>query len=185
MAQSTRVEIAREIHDGIAQDLVALGYQLDSVLAQPQTPALIRHEIRTLRFRVTELLDKVRGEIFDLRSPIDFAAELTSLVAEISPEIILKIDRLQVDNQRAEVLLPVIGELLRNAHQHSGASQIYLELSGDHDCVMVKISDNGNGGAEITPGRYGIIGVIERIENLSGSIDFQSGEEGTTVTIRL
>jgi signal transduction histidine kinase len=185
MAQSTRVEIAREIHDGIAQDLVALGYQLDSVLAQPNSPAVIRHEIRTVRFRVTELLDKVRSEIFNLRSPIDFASELTALARDISPEIVLQIDHIEVDSQRAELLLPVIGELVRNAHHHSGASQICLELSGDHDGLMVTISDNGNGGAEIAPGRYGIIGVIERIEELSGSIDFKSGEEGTTVTIRV
>jgi signal transduction histidine kinase len=50
---------------------------------------------------------------------------------------------------------------------------------------MVTISDNGKGGADLAPGRYGILGVVERIESLSGSIQFQSGEEGTTVTIRL
>lgn len=184
-AQSTRVEIAREIHDGIAQDLVALGYQLDSVLAQPQTPALIRHEIRTVRFHVSDLLEKVRGEIFDLRTPIDFATELALLIAEISPAIIYTNNAKEIESAQGEVLLPVIGELLRNAHKHSGATQICLDITNDHDGLMVTISDKGKGGADLAPGRYGILGVVERIESLSGSIQFQSGEEGTTVTIRL
>lgn len=63
-SQSARIEIAREIHDGIAQDLVALGYRLDAVLAAPGTPASFRNEVRTIRFTVSDLIEKVRAEIF-------------------------------------------------------------------------------------------------------------------------
>jgi len=50
---------------------------------------------------------------------------------------------------------------------------------------MVKVSDNGRGGATPTPGRYGLLGSIERVENHGGSIKVVSGEEGTAITINL
>ena len=61
-------QIARQIHDGIAQDLVALGYSLDLSLAAPELPITTRAELRTLRFEVTELIEKVRREILNLRN---------------------------------------------------------------------------------------------------------------------
>jgi len=61
-------QIARQIHDGIAQDLVALGYSLDQSLGAPELPTSTRAELRTLRFEVTGLIEKVRREILNLRS---------------------------------------------------------------------------------------------------------------------
>jgi signal transduction histidine kinase len=185
MVQSPRVEIAREIHDGIAQDLVALGYQLDLVLAAPLTPAVIRNDVRTIRFRVSELIEKVRSEIYDLRSHSDFISSLREIVCSISPGIVLSIEEIELTDAERQLLLKVIPELLRNAHLHSGASQIHLHLLTSEDGVMVKVSDNGRGGAIPTPGRYGLLGSIERVENHGGSIEIVSEKEGTTITIKL
>ena len=54
-----RIAIAQEIHDGIAQDLIALGYQIDLVLAQPHTPSSVRHEMSTIRHDLSDLIIKV------------------------------------------------------------------------------------------------------------------------------
>ena len=185
MAQSPRVEIAQEIHDGIAQDLVALGYELDLVLAAPLTPAVIRNDVRTIRFQVSELIEKVRGEIYDLRSNEEFNAALSEAVLAISPSIEITAEEIELTDSDRHLLLRVLPELLRNAHTHSGASQIHLQLSASEDGVMVKVSDNGRGGATPTSGRYGILGCIERVENHGASIDIDSREDGTTITITL
>lgn len=185
MAQSPRVEIAQEIHDGIAQDLVALGYQLDLVLAAPLTPAVIRNDVRTIRFRVSELIEKVRGEIYDLRSKEEFDTQLREAVSAISTSIGITAEEIELTDSDRHLLLRVLPELLRNAHTHSGASQIHLDLSASEDGVMVKVSDNGRGGAAATSGRYGLLGCIERIENYGASINIDSGEDGTTITITL
>ena len=136
MAQSPRVEIAQEIHDGIAQDLVALGYQLDLVLAAPLTPALIRNDIR-------------------------------------------------INDLERQLLLRIIPELLHNAQNHSGASQIQLHLEQVKDRAMVKVSDNGHGGAAPHSGRYGLLGVLERVKDHGASIEIDSRKDGTTITITL
>ena len=185
MVQSPKVEIAQEIHDGIAQDLVALGYELDLVLAAPLTPAVIRNDVRTICFRVSELIEKVRGEIFDLRSHAEFNASLREIIHSISPSITISIEEISLPDADRHLLLRVIPELLRNAHIHSGASQIHLQLLTGEDGVMVKVTDNGRGGAMPTSGRYGLLGSIERVENHGASIEIDSRKEGTTITIRL
>jgi signal transduction histidine kinase len=185
MAQSPRVEIAQEIHDGIAQDLVALGYELDLVLAAPLTPAVIRNDVRTIRFRVSELIEKVRGEIYDLRSHSEFNSSLREIVRTISPSIAISIEEIELNDTDRHLLLRVIPELLRNAHLHSGASQIHLQLLSGEDGVMVKVSDNGHGGATAASGRYGLLGCIERVENHGASIEIDSRKDGTTITITL
>jgi signal transduction histidine kinase len=185
MAQSPRVEIAQEIHDGIAQDLVALGYELDLVLAAPLTPAVIRNDVRTIRFRVSELIEKVRGEIYDLRSKEEFNSQLRAAVLAISPTIEIAAEEIELTDTDCDLLLKVIPELLRNAHLHSGASQIHLQLLSGEDGVMVKVSDNGHGGATAASGRYGLLGCIERVENHGASIEIDSRKDGTTITITL
>ena len=74
MTHYERIKIAQELHDGIAQDLVALSYALDLLLAAPDTPGNTRIEIRNILFKVSTIIDSVRAEIFNLR-----AADLTSL----------------------------------------------------------------------------------------------------------
>ncbi|MTB15675.1 MAG: histidine kinase, partial [Actinobacteria bacterium] len=70
MASTERIRLAQEIHDGIAQDLIGIGYSLDLMLAASETSAQTRITIRTLRFEVTDLIDKVRREMYQLRSPL-------------------------------------------------------------------------------------------------------------------
>ena len=185
MVQSPKVEIAQEIHDGIAQDLVALGYELDLVLAAPLTPAVIRNDVRTIRFRVSELIEKVRGEIYDLRSHAEFTSSLREIIHSISPSIAISIEEIELDDADRHLLLRVIPELLRNAHAHSEASQIHLQLLSGEDGVMVKVSDNGHGGAIPTSGRYGLLGSIERVKDHGASIEIDSRKDGTTITITL
>jgi signal transduction histidine kinase len=185
MAQSPRIEIAQEIHDGIAQDLVALGFQLDLVLAAPSTPAAIRNDVRTIRFRVSDLIEKVRDEIYDLRSAAKFHDQLLEIVTTIAPAIEISGDLPNLSNDEEDLLIRVIPELIHNAVIHSGASQIQLQLFTGEDGAMVKISDNGHGGAQATTGRYGIVGCIERIESHGATIVIDSREDGTTITITL
>ena len=78
MTQTERVKIAQELHDGIAQDLVALSYSLDLLLAEADTPAGTRVELRNLIFSVSAMIAKVREEIFNLRSA-NFATLESSL----------------------------------------------------------------------------------------------------------
>jgi len=84
MLTPERLDVARELHDGIAQDLVALGYSLDLLLATDELPQSARSSIRGARLQVDELMRKVRSEIFNLRkqSQLSLSTQLQSLIAQ-------------------------------------------------------------------------------------------------------
>jgi len=65
-----RVVLAQELHDGIAQDLVGLGFSIDSLISTSHDQ-LAKESLRQLRFSVTELIDNVSLEIHQLRTAAD------------------------------------------------------------------------------------------------------------------
>ncbi|CAB4874932.1 unannotated protein [freshwater metagenome] len=155
MSSNQRVKLAQELHDGIAQDLVGLGYQVDSLVGTPNTPPELRSHLRSLRFALSELVEKIRAEILMLRSGDQF---LTSKYETST----------QFELQR------IFGELIRNSQEHSAATTL-----------TVRVSDNGVGGAIEKQGHYGLTGVIERIKSLDGTIVIESNSSGTCVSITI
>ena len=153
MSVNERVRLAQELHDGIAQDLVGLGYSIDSLVGAPDTPNDIRAELRSLRFAMSDLVEKVRDEIFALRSS-----------KEILPG--------QYETDVQYELQRIFAELLRNIQEHSRATSITLSLH-----------DNGVGGAGIKEGHYGLTGIGERVRELEGVLDIESNQSGTQISI--
>jgi signal transduction histidine kinase len=149
-----RVILAQELHDGIAQDLVGLGFSIDSLIATA-TDQTNKESLRQLRFAITELIDKVRLEIHELRSASDLISE--SEGADFNYE-----------------LLRVLSEILRNVSEHAQAS-----------VLSIQITDNGIGGAHSKEGSFGLIGIQERITHLNGDIHIDSNQLGTKITIEL
>jgi len=148
-----RVRLAQELHDGIAQDLVGLGYSIDSLLGRPSTPLEIRSELRSVRFALTELVDKVRAEIFALRE---------------NPESLPS----RYEASTSYELQRIFTELLRNVQEHSRATSITISLE-----------DNGIGGTVKKSGHHGLVGIDERVRELNGVLDIQSTDAGTHVSI--
>jgi signal transduction histidine kinase len=149
-----RVILAQELHDGIAQDLIGLGYSIDSLIATTQD-VKTKESLRALRFTITELIEKVRQEIHQLRSASDLLEDNNQL------------------DQHFE-LLRVVSEILRNVSEHSGASILSLE-----------ISDDGVGGAHNKEGTFGLMGIQERITRLDGDIHIDSSQQGTKIRIEI
>jgi signal transduction histidine kinase len=101
--------LAQELHDGIAQDLVALGFSIDSILSL-DLDADTRAQLRELRFQLTTLVDKVRQEIHQLRKS---GAPLPAMG----------------ESSRNFELQRIFQEILRNIEEHSQATLIKIEIS--------------------------------------------------------
>ena len=149
-----RVTLAQELHDGIAQDLVGLGFSIDSLISTSRDQTA-KESLRQLRFLVTELIDKVRLEIHQLRTAND---------------LISKTD----ETDSSYELLRVLAEILRNVTEHAHASHL-----------SIQITDNGIGGAQSKDGSFGLVGIQERIGNIGGDIRIDSGQLGTKISIEL
>ena len=149
-----RVILAQELHDGIAQDLVGLGFSIDSLISTSHDQ-IAKESLRQLRFSVTELIDKVRLDIHQLRSATDLIS--TTEEKDFSYE-----------------LLRVLSEILRNVEEHAHASHL-----------SIHITDNGIGGAQSKEGSFGLTGIRERIASIGGDIRIDSGQQGTKISIEL
>lgn len=186
MKTSTRVQLAQELHDGIAQDLVGVGYSIDTILATPDTPLSIREELRTLRFDVTDLLEKLRTEIYSLRS--DSAhLHLEENVRAIAGELLrtCEIEVIELSSDDSQNISRVALELVRNSVAHSRATHIDIKLWQINDVVMLEVADNGVGGASLKPERYGVTGLYERASQLGGDLEIKSDRDGTRATLRI
>ena len=157
MNPNERVRLAQDLHDGIAQDLVGLGYRIDALIAAIGTPNEIRLELRTLRFAMSDLVEKVRGEIFELR---------TNSANADSPS--------PFESTSRNGLEKIFAELLRNVETHSKATEL-----------KITVDDNGIGGALEKIGHHGLTGVRERVHNLNGEIAIESNSDGTKVFVTI
>ena len=192
MSDPARLELARDLHDGIAQDLVALGYELDLLLGATESTVESRREIRGLRFKVDGLISKVRHEMYALRDPkvVTFQDALSQLIHEICGDlqVTASISHFSIPNSHQTELKAIATELLRNAKFHSRASHIEVLLRGVENRTYLEVSDNGVGGAQVNTsglGRLGLVGVKERVEQLHGQLEIISTENGTRIKVVL
>ena len=149
-----RVVLAQELHDGIAQDLVGLGFSIDSLISTSHDQTA-KESLRQLRFSVTELIDKVRLDIHQLRSATDLISK-------------------GEEKDFSYELLRVLSEILRNVEEHAHASHL-----------SIQITDNGIGGAQSKEGSFGLAGIQERIASIGGDIRIDSDQQGTKISIEL
>ena len=195
MSNPARIELARDLHDGIAQDLVALGYELDLLLGATESTVESRREIRVLRFKIDDLISKVRREMYALRDlkETSFQEVLKQLIIEICGDmhVTQTISDISIPSSYQSDLRAIAIELLRNARVHSGASHIEVLLKGVENRTYLEVSDNGVGGAQVNTshlgslGRLGLVGVKERVEQLHGQFEIISSENGTCIKVVL
>ncbi len=104
-----RVTLAQELHDGIAQDLVVLGFSIDQAISQSNEPE-VKSSLRAIRFTTTALIEKLRTQMHQLRS------------ADPLNDPGLEIDSMYETFR-------VVQEILRNIEKHSGADSVRIEIS--------------------------------------------------------
>ena len=186
MPSSERIKVAQELHDGIAQDLVGIGYSLDLLLSEETIPSHTRSEIRATRFAIDELIGKVRSEILNLRnnSSASLSERVRTAASEIAAAIPLSlyIREVPLADIHHNTILAIASEILRNAVRHSRASHIGINLYPVNNQTCLEVIDNGIGGAQVKDGHFGIHGIIERVNSLGGSITIES-IDGTRVAI--
>lgn len=180
------MRLARELHDGIAQDLVALGYRLDLALAHEDLRSTSRREIREARFHVDEIISEVRNQIYQLRTPArkplnrrieDGIASINSTVP-----IYFTCEDLRLAPEIEDEFLHIAIELVRNAIVHARATQIEVCLYSLNNRTCLEVRDDGVGGAQVKQGRFGLIGITERVAVHNGSFHILH-QHGTRATV--
>ena len=183
---SERSRLARELHDGLAQELASVGYQLDEVIGDIKLDNQNRRNIREIRLKLSAMVNQVRNEIFDLRSDLSSPAnqliqeQIASVLAnsEITFEVQGDID---LSGGIKYEVLRSIRELITNAKRHSACTHIAVKLNANE----ISILDNGIGAKFAESEGYGLIGVKERVKSIGGELEIESTSTGSLIKIRL
>jgi signal transduction histidine kinase len=195
--------MARELHDGVGQLLVAMSMNYGKALAEKHLSpvaakalsenrallAQVSREIRTISHLLhPPLLDEV-GLAPGVREFLEGFAERSRM--QVRFEIAEDFGRLPRDLETA--LFRIVQEGLTNVHRHSESRTVTIRIVRSSDEVSVAIADAGRGMAqqqvfEIEAGRssgLGLRGMRERIRQLGGTFEINSTNKGTVVIARL
>jgi signal transduction histidine kinase len=192
-----RQRLAREIHDGVAQELVMVGYGIDNAMATLPDVDSATDELRVLRAEVTRVITELRLSLFELRSEVDRYGGLAAAIADyartVGASAGLRV-HLSLDESTARLpsateaeLLRIAQEAITNARKHAGAENLWVTCAVDPPFAQVEVSDDGSGIGDQRPdGRYGLAIMAERAERIRGRLEITPRKpNGTTVTVVL
>lgn len=192
--RNERRRLAREMHDGVAQDIASMGYLVDAIADGP-LPDDVRDQVGLLRTTITRVVAEVRASVTALRMDVDGSESLgeaiSGLARRLSASSGISI-RCIVDERTARLRPEVEAELLRiaqealtNAVKHAGATEIDVECRVEAPRARIVVRDNGAG---LGPGRddsHGLTIMRERATLVGASLTIDSSRLGTVVYLTL
>jgi signal transduction histidine kinase len=197
--ESERKRIAREIHDDLGQNLLAL--RIDAQLLSSRTgekhPHLHARAEGTLE-QIDATINSVRQIINDLRPNVldlGLNAAVGWQVAEfrrrtgIGCELVEHHTDIAVSDHSATALFRILQESLSNVTRHAQATRVQVNLRAEGSHVRMRVSDNGIG---LPPERlrnasaFGLIGIEERVKILGGIFNLtRTPGGGTTIDVAI
>ncbi len=197
-----RRRIARELHDATGQKLAVVAMHLSTIngAIEAVDPAARKalaesftlldqcsREIRTLSYLLHPPLLDERG----LTSALRWYAEGLAQRSGIQVDLEVSPDLQRLPQEIEMTLFRIVQEALTNAHRHSGSSTAAIRLSADQETVRLEVQDSGKGFSAPhadglpEPLGVGITGMRERVKQLGGQMEIESGAQGTTIRVTL
>jgi signal transduction histidine kinase len=185
-----RRRLAREIHDGIAQEIASLGYLVDDLRARTQD-STVRTELGHLREELTRLVTELRLSIFDLRSDVQPAtglgAALSSYVRSVGAgsgltvHLVLDESAHRLTIEAETELLRIAQEAVTNARKHARAKNLWVTCRVDPPRAFLRVADDGDGLGSPRLDSYGMEIMRERAVRLGASLAIRNRVGGGTV----
>lgn len=187
-----RRRIARDLHDGMAQELAFMATQARALADRSEHPT----RARLVAAAAERALDESRRAIAALTRPLDESLDVA--VVQCAEEVCGRLDaQLQLDVEDGldaapdarEAVLRIVREAISNAVRHGHAHEVVVRLSGPSP-LRLRVEDDGVGfdPTDLTQlsGRFGLVSMRERAEALGGSFALAPrAPHGTTVEVLL
>jgi signal transduction histidine kinase len=187
-ADQARREIERNLHDGAQQRIVSLGLGLRALEASvPEEQHAVRRQLDNLVNGMADLYTELQELSRGIHPAILSKGGLGPAIKTLARRSVVPV-RLDVDVDRR---LPesteaaayyVIAEALTNTAKHAEASEVTVRAGFDGDDLKLEVADDGIGGAA-PGGGTGLIGLKDRVEAVSGTLDVTSPAGGGTLVV--
>lgn len=191
-----RTRLSREIHDTVAQGLIAVVRQLEAIPAGDGHGDAARRHLDQATVAARACLIEARRAVHALaprqlegRTLSEALHEVVRIWAE-RHRIVVELDADRAPESPTpydEVVVRVTQEALANAARHSGAESVQVVLEGGPDGLRLVVRDDGAGfDAAVSPPGRGLTGMRERIEAVGGSMLVESSPgAGCVVEVRV
>lgn len=191
-----RKRLAREIHDTLGHVLTGIAAGVDACIAMIDiNPKATKKQLMVISKVVRQGIVDVRNSLNKLRpgaleqhgfkGAIENMIEEFTSVSDLTISLDYRLDKVDFENTKEDILFRVIQESVTNAVRHGDATHIDISLYIEDNSLYLKIQDNGQGCEEIHYG-FGLKQMKERLGMINGKVAYD-GHHGflTIVTIPL
>lgn len=195
-ALEERARLARELHDGLAQDLWLAKLRTGELLAMEGMPIEARRAAEGAVAAIDVGLADARDAVAALRGPTHaesgFCNLLRRSVEDHGDRFGLRVEFTFEGDHTARIaprsqaeILRITQEALSNVARHADATVVGVRLAIHDDRITLRVADNGHGFdvTSVGPERYGLASMRERAALISGRIRIASSPETGTLVI--
>lgn len=191
--------IARDLHDGVVQNLAGAGYAIEAVTRSlpPDGADQSRRMLEISVAAVQRSVQELRTLIVDIHPPDLDAGGLQTALRDLANrlrdtagvEVDLHVERPDgVGPDVAALLYRCAREFLANIAKHAGARHATVTLTGDADTVRLEVTDDGrglppNGFDRRAEGHVGLALLVDAARDLGGQLRVSSGPAGGTTVL--
>lgn len=197
--EEERKRIAKDLHDGIGQQLSGLRLSWEALQIQVKEKA--PGEAEKIQ-KLTQILDESATELRSIsHQMMPKALQEKGLLSAIQDmlekslgltNITYQLEHFKVENERFDErveigIYRVAQELINNIVKHSKASQVMVQLYKNKGTLILIIEDNGVGfSAKASSDGIGLTNIFSRLNTVDGNVVWEPGpQSGTVATVRV
>lgn len=204
LQEEERARIARDMHDGVVQLITSARFEIQAarVVSGPKLTLSAQKKLTAAREVLEEAESEIRRAIYDLHSPVLDAVGLVAALQQhvnrfeslsgISCELLVQGSVYRLPPETEVAVFRMIEEALNNVAAHADANHASVLLDFAPKTFSISIQDDGRGfdyaewSKERVEDHLGLLGMQERVENLSGKMEIVSEPDlGTRILFHL
>ncbi len=196
-SDAERRRIARDLHDGVVQELAGTAFSVFALARDEETSEASRPALQSASVALRDSLKSLRSLLAEIHPPElhpeGLSSALDDLIAPaaaagIQASVSIEGEESATDAQAA-LVWRVAQEAVRNAIRHSGATTLAVTVRGDGEKLTLAVVDDGAGfdpDNVVDPDRYGLRGLRSLVRDVGGDLEVISAPgEGTTVRMEV
>ena len=185
-----RRRLAREIHDGIAQELASMGYVVDDLAARARYLPELEADLKTLRSELTRVISELRLSIFDLRSEVQSTVGLGTALSDyvrqvgassnLTVHLVLDESPVRLPIDAETELLRIAQEAVTNARKHANAANLWVTCRIEPPSAYLAVEDDGGGLGQPRTDSFGLEVMRERAQRIGARLAVGNRTHGGT-----
>ena len=197
-ALEERARLARELHDGLAQDLWLAKLRAGELASMGDLSPEARRAVKETESAIDNGLAEARGAVFALRVSATPGQGFRSVLRQTAEDfedrygigVVFRASgpTTPIATRTEAEILRVAQEALTNIRRHADATVVQMDLRVTDGWMELHVADNGRGFDVGRGGEdwYGLASMHERAALVGGSLDVRSAPgSGTTVLLRV